>query len=78
MTPRTVAGHARLIAAADMQFPIILCAEGRIMDGMHRVLKALNEDRTSLTATRFDETPKPDFEGIEPDALSYDPREFTL
>ena len=26
---------------ADLSFPVILAAEGRVMDGMHRIAKAL-------------------------------------
>jgi hypothetical protein len=41
MTCRNVAEHARLIEEADLGCPIILSSDGRVMDGMHRVLKAL-------------------------------------
>ncbi|HSM49772.1 MAG TPA: hypothetical protein VLA75_00065 [Thermoanaerobaculia bacterium] len=41
-TYREVAEHARWIEVADLRFPIILASDGRVMDGMHRVLKALN------------------------------------
>ena len=40
MTCRDVAEHARLIDESNLGFPIILSSDGRIMDGMHRVLKA--------------------------------------
>jgi len=36
-TARAVADHARLLAEADLRFPILLCANGRVMDGRHRV-----------------------------------------
>ncbi len=35
-----IANHAKLIYEADLSYPIILCSEGRLMDGMHRVCKA--------------------------------------
>jgi hypothetical protein len=40
-TCRAVIEHARFIAEADLSFPIILSSDGRVMDGMHRVGKAL-------------------------------------
>jgi hypothetical protein len=40
-TPRSLLEHMRLIPAAVIGYPIILDKDGRIMDGMHRVLKAL-------------------------------------
>jgi hypothetical protein len=35
-TCREAAIHAKLIAETDLNHPIILCADGRVMDGMHR------------------------------------------
>ncbi|NEU34123.1 hypothetical protein GN156_26065, partial [bacterium LRH843] len=32
--------HIQLIEQADLTYPIILSADGRVMDGMHRVAKA--------------------------------------
>ena len=36
-TVRRVVEHMRLTNEADLSFPIILAASGRVMDGMHRV-----------------------------------------
>jgi hypothetical protein len=33
--------HVRLIEAADLSFAIILSSDGRVMDGIHRVAKAV-------------------------------------
>lgn len=44
-TCRAVADHARLIAETDFRCPIILGADGRAMDGIHRVEKAYLELR---------------------------------
>ena len=71
-TCRAVADHARLMAEADLRYPIILCADGRVMDGMHRVAKAYMEGRTSVTAVRLTETPEPDYIDVDPDTLPYD------
>lgn len=71
-TVRAVAEHARLMAEADLCYPIILCADGRVMDGMHRVAKAFAEGRPTIRAVRFDTTPEPDYVGVDLDALPYD------
>lgn len=62
-TCRAVADHARLMAETDLRYPIILCAEGRVMDGMHRVAKAYLEGRESVAAVQFVQTPEPDYVG---------------
>ena len=41
LSVREIADHARLIQNVDPTIPIILCAEGRVMDGMHRVARRL-------------------------------------
>ena len=64
--------HMRLVAQTDFGHPIILCAEGRIMDGMHRVVKAVLEKRRTIDAVRFAVTPKPDFVDVQADDLPYD------
>lgn len=70
-TPRTLAEHFALMSAADLHHPIILCAEGRLMDGMHRALKALAEGRTAIGAVQFVSTPPPDFVNVSLDDLPY-------
>jgi hypothetical protein len=67
-----IAGHNRLIDGADLAFPIILAADGRVMDGRHRIAKALREGRTTIDAVQFDNDPQPDYVGCDPDALPYD------
>jgi hypothetical protein len=71
-TCREVALHARLIAQTDLVRPIILSAEGRVMDGMHRVCKALLENRSTIAAVQFDQNPEPDYIDADIDALPYD------
>jgi len=71
-TVRAVAEHARLMADADLGYPIILCATGRVMDGMHRVAKAYTEGHSTITAVRFEITPEPDYVGVDLDELPYD------
>ena len=71
-TPRSIAGHLSLIGDLDPRHPIILCADGRLMDGMHRVVKAIAEGRTQIPAVRFAKTPPPDFVNRPLDSLPYD------
>ena len=71
LTCREVADHARLILESDLAFPIILSSDGRIMDGMHRVCKALMNEMKSIKAFRLAATPEPDFVGIPADQLPY-------
>ena len=69
---RDIAEHMRLVNAADLRFPIILSADGRVMDGMHRVIKAVLENRTTIDAVQFRSDPEPDHIGLGPDDLSYE------
>lgn len=71
-TCRRVAAHAKLIDQVDISYPIILDPEGRVMDGMHRVCKALNSGLESITAYRLTELPDPDFVGVLAQDLPYE------
>ena len=71
-TCRAVADHARLIAETDLRYPIILGADGRVMDGMHRVAKAYLEGRRSISAVRLTSDPEPDYVGVDAAELPYD------
>ena len=69
---RGVAEHARLIQEVDPSFPIILGSDGRVMDGMHRVARALLEGRTTISAVRFESPVEPDYTNCSPSDLPYD------
>ena len=71
-TVRSIAEHCQLIASASLAYPIILDSAGRVMDGMHRVCKALIEGHTHIDAVQFAQDPVPDHTGCEPDDLPYD------
>lgn len=71
-TCRAVAAHARLIEETDLRHPIILFADGRVADGMHRVCKAVMLERSTIEAVQFVTDPAPDYVGIDPDILPYD------
>ena len=70
-TCRLIAGHFRLMSEADLRYPIILCAQGRLMDGMHRVTKALYLGEKTILSVRFEETPEADYVDVVPDDLPY-------
>jgi hypothetical protein len=70
-TCRSILQHIWLIEAADLSYPIILDADGRLMDGMHRVCKAIRSGETHIQAVRFPETPPPDHIGRRPEDLPY-------
>ena len=68
---REIVLHARLMLDCDLTFPIILSSDGRVMDGMHRVCKALLQSLSDIEAVRFVDDPEPDYIGIDPDDLPY-------
>lgn len=71
-TCRSVALHARLMGEADLSHPVILCSEGRVMDGMHRVCRAFVLGLETIPAVRFQRDPEPDYIGAGPDDLPYE------
>ena len=71
LTWRAFVDHVQLLDEADLAYPIILAADGAVMDGRHRVARALREGRASIDAVQFPEDPRPDYVGREPDELPY-------
>ncbi|MCH7790364.1 MAG: hypothetical protein IH940_13130 [Acidobacteria bacterium] len=71
-TVRAVIDHVRLIAGVDRSFPVILGPNGRVMDGMHRIARALLEGDETIHAVRFTELPPPDHVDCNPVELSYE------
>ena len=69
---RSIAIHAKLIQEASLEHPIIICPEGRIMDGMHRVCKAYIKGRETIRAKKFTKIPTPDFKNVPEDHLPYE------
>ena len=70
-TVRRVVDHLRLIEDVDLSHPIILGVDGRVMDGMHRIAKALLEGRSTISAVRFATHPDPDYRNCRPEDLPY-------
>jgi hypothetical protein len=71
-TVRKIVEHMRLVQEVDPSYPIILGADGRVMDGMHRVARALLEGRETIAAVRFEVQPEPDHQDCRPGDLPYD------
>jgi hypothetical protein len=71
-TCRSIAGHIKLINETDLKHPIILCRDGRVMDGMHRVLKAFIKGHKSIKAVKFNVNPDPDYIDVDENDLPYD------
>ena len=65
-TCRAVAAHALRISRADLRYPIILSADGSLMDGGHRLCKAWMLGHTEIAAVQFVRDSVPDY--ILPDA----------
>jgi hypothetical protein len=70
-TVRRVVDHARLIEAVDLSYPIILGFDGRVMDGMHRIAKALLLGRETISAVQFEAHVEPDYRNCRPEDLPY-------
>ncbi|MDQ1684139.1 MAG: hypothetical protein QOC82_876 [Frankiaceae bacterium] len=70
-TVRSVVEHCRLIAEVDLDYPLVLDPDGRVMDGMHRVARALLEGRSVIAAKRLKTLPPPDFRGCSLEELPY-------
>lgn len=60
-TCRAVADHARRICEADLHYPVILSAEGCLMDGGHRIAKAYLQGLCDVPAVQFVSDPEPDY-----------------
>jgi hypothetical protein len=59
-TCRRVTEHAKRISEASFEHPVILSAEGYVMDGMHRICKAYLLGLKTVQAVQFSPNPEPD------------------
>ncbi|MFW2078591.1 hypothetical protein ACG94X_12875 [Acinetobacter sp. ULE_I010] len=71
-TTQNIIEHIQLIQAADLSYPIILSADGRVMDGMHRIAKAKLQNLFTIKAVNFQLTPEADYINIDENDLDYD------
>ena len=70
-TWRALVEHVQLMDAADLAFPIILAADGTVMDGMHRVAQALRTGLADIEAVQFVVDPPPDYQNVQPEDVPY-------
>lgn len=59
LTLREMVMHMKAVNAADLSHPIILDEDGEIMDGRHRLMKALLAGVDTIKAVRFEKNPSP-------------------
>jgi hypothetical protein len=62
----------RMVDEADLRYPIIVDPGGGVMDGMHRVAKALLLGHSSIAAKRLPFLPTPDHTDVQPHHLPYE------
>lgn len=60
----SIVDHMKLTHEVSLTYPIILSADHSLMDGIHRISKALFEGITKVRAVNFIKTPMPDYEDI--------------
>ena len=72
VTVRDFINHIQLINEASLDYPIVLCSEGRIIDGMHRVVKAVLLQQTHIKAIQLLHPLAPDYIDVDPETLPYD------
>jgi hypothetical protein len=56
---RDMVTHIKAVEAADLDYPIILDEDGELLDGRHRIMKAILLGRETIKAVRFEENPSP-------------------
>lgn len=56
---REMVMHIRAIEAADLDAPIILDEDGELMDGRHRLMKAMLYGCSTIKVVRFQKNPAP-------------------
>lgn len=59
LTLRSFVTHMAAVNAADLSVPIILDEDGILMDGRHRLMKAMLLGEKTIKVVRFDENPSP-------------------
>ena len=54
------AGHMLDVNNCNLKYPVILAPSGWVMDGWHRVVKAVMQGKKTIKAVRFVTLPEPD------------------
>lgn len=61
VTIQLILDHIDRSLKADLTFPIILSADGKVMDGSHRIMLAYIKGIKSISAVQFETDPIPDY-----------------
>ena len=69
-TLRNSAEDFKRVMEADLSYPIILSADGGLMDGAHRLFKAWLAGQTEIAAVQFQTDPEPDYFVTSPPDVS--------
>lgn len=51
--------HMKAVNEADLSYPIIIDEDGDLMDGRHRLMKAMLEGAETIKVVRFEKNPTP-------------------
>lgn len=51
--------HMKAVNEADLSYPIIIDEDGELMDGRHRLMKAMLEGAETIKVVRFEKNPTP-------------------
>jgi len=71
-SPLSIVNHIKLINDCDLTYPIILDRQGHVMDGMHRICKAILQNLPKIDAVQFITDPEPDYVDCDPKDLPYE------
>lgn len=64
-TARNILPHVVRVINADLSYPIIISPMGSILDGVHRLMKAVILDKKTIMAIRLHSLPPSDSENID-------------
>jgi hypothetical protein len=59
ITLREMVTHMRAVQDANLEYPIIMDEDGEIMDGRHRMMKAMLDGQNTIKVVRFHKNPSP-------------------
>lgn len=63
-TLRSFVQHIKMVNEADLSYPILINENGCIIDGRHRLAKALLNGEKTIKAVRFKEDPEEGFDWV--------------
>lgn len=59
LTLRDMVTHMQAVESADLDAPIILDEDGELMDGRHRLMKAMLHGKPTIKVVKFQQNPSP-------------------